>query len=158
MDKYKIPNVKTFEYTKIIGIENIEFGKYAVRLDIKDSVFDKVMFLLKSLPKSEVKLRVEQNVTAENSDDIVSFFQNSPLKNEIKFGIESLENSEKKQKLLYWLEYDLFDRFSERIIDVDVDVMLKWGQMNALLKKKGKPMPIMCSTITSSTSSKIVFI
>lgn len=27
MDKYKIPNVKTFEYTKIIGIENIDFGK-----------------------------------------------------------------------------------------------------------------------------------
>lgn len=27
MDKYNIPNVKTFEYTKIIGIENIEFGK-----------------------------------------------------------------------------------------------------------------------------------
>ena len=30
MDKYKIPNVKTFEYTKIIGIENIEFGKYVI--------------------------------------------------------------------------------------------------------------------------------
>lgn len=27
MDKYNIPNVKTFEYTKIVGIENIEFGK-----------------------------------------------------------------------------------------------------------------------------------
>lgn len=27
MDKYTIPNVKTFEYTKIIGLENIEFGK-----------------------------------------------------------------------------------------------------------------------------------
>ncbi|MBE0492288.1 MAG: acyltransferase [Sulfurospirillum sp.] len=27
MDKYKIPHVKTFEYTKIIGLENIEFGK-----------------------------------------------------------------------------------------------------------------------------------
>lgn len=27
MDKYKIPNVKTFQYTKIIGLENIEFGK-----------------------------------------------------------------------------------------------------------------------------------
>lgn len=27
MDKYKIPDVKTFEYTKIIGLENIEFGK-----------------------------------------------------------------------------------------------------------------------------------
>lgn len=30
MDKYKIPKVKTFEYTKIIGIENIDFGKYVI--------------------------------------------------------------------------------------------------------------------------------
>jgi len=30
MDKYKIPYVKTFEYTKIIGIENIKFGKYII--------------------------------------------------------------------------------------------------------------------------------
>lgn len=30
MDRYKIPNVKTFEYTKIIGIENIDFGKYII--------------------------------------------------------------------------------------------------------------------------------
>ena len=36
MDKYIIPNVKTFEYTKIIGIENIEFGSYII---IDDFVF-----------------------------------------------------------------------------------------------------------------------
>lgn len=30
MDKYHIPDVKTFEYTKIIGIENINFGKYII--------------------------------------------------------------------------------------------------------------------------------
>jgi galactoside O-acetyltransferase len=30
MDKYKIPYVKTFEFTKIIGIENIDFGKYII--------------------------------------------------------------------------------------------------------------------------------
>lgn len=30
MDKYKIPYVKTFEYTKIIGMENISFGKYII--------------------------------------------------------------------------------------------------------------------------------
>ena len=30
MDKYKIPYVKTFEYTKIIGMENIDFGKYII--------------------------------------------------------------------------------------------------------------------------------
>lgn len=27
MDKYKIPGVKMFEYTKIIGLENIDFGE-----------------------------------------------------------------------------------------------------------------------------------
>lgn len=27
MAQYNIPGVRTFEYTKIIGIENIEFGK-----------------------------------------------------------------------------------------------------------------------------------
>jgi acetyltransferase-like isoleucine patch superfamily enzyme len=27
MDKYKIPGVQTFEFTKIIGLENIDFGK-----------------------------------------------------------------------------------------------------------------------------------
>ncbi|KYJ86992.1 acetyltransferase [Sulfurovum riftiae] len=30
MDKYKIPNVKMFEFTKIIGVENIDFGKYII--------------------------------------------------------------------------------------------------------------------------------
>jgi len=30
MTNYNIPDVKTFEFTKIIGIENIEFGKYII--------------------------------------------------------------------------------------------------------------------------------
>jgi acetyltransferase-like isoleucine patch superfamily enzyme len=30
MDKYNIPFVKTFEFTKIIGLENIDFGKYII--------------------------------------------------------------------------------------------------------------------------------
>ena len=30
MNKYNIPDVKTFEYTKIVGIDNIEFGKYII--------------------------------------------------------------------------------------------------------------------------------
>lgn len=32
MDKYGIPNVQTFEFTKIVGIENIQFGKN-IRID-----------------------------------------------------------------------------------------------------------------------------
>ncbi|MBX9253314.1 acyltransferase [Desmonostoc muscorum CCALA 125] len=36
MNKYNIPSVTTFEYTKIIGLENIEFGKNII---IDDFVF-----------------------------------------------------------------------------------------------------------------------
>jgi galactoside O-acetyltransferase len=36
MNKYNIPYVKTFEYTKIIGLENIDFGKNII---IDDFVF-----------------------------------------------------------------------------------------------------------------------
>lgn len=36
MGKYNIAGVTTFEYTKIIGIENIEFGKNII---IDDFVF-----------------------------------------------------------------------------------------------------------------------
>ncbi len=36
MNKYNIPGVTTFEYSKIIGIENIEFGKHII---IDDFVF-----------------------------------------------------------------------------------------------------------------------
>ena len=38
MDKYKIPNVKTFEYTKIIGLENIEFGENIIIKTIKENI------------------------------------------------------------------------------------------------------------------------
>jgi galactoside O-acetyltransferase len=36
IDKYKIPGVTTFEYTKIVGLENIEFGRNII---IDDFVF-----------------------------------------------------------------------------------------------------------------------
>ena len=36
VDKYAIPGVTTFEFTKILGLENIEFGKNII---IDDFVF-----------------------------------------------------------------------------------------------------------------------
>jgi len=76
---------------------------------------------------------------------------------EIRFGIEKLdkENQKKKIKMLsYWLENDLIQRFNGRILDIDLDVMLKWGEVNAQLQKIGKPMPIMDSLIASSCLAK----
>ena len=73
---------------------------------------------------------------------------------EIKFGIEKLKDGAKKEKLLIWLNNDLLERFEHRIIDIDVDIMLKWGYINSKLQKIGRPVPIMDALIASTALSK----
>ncbi|SFP17029.1 type II toxin-antitoxin system VapC family toxin [Hydrogenimonas thermophila] len=73
---------------------------------------------------------------------------------EIKSGIEKLDDGRKKEKLLHWLENDLLVRFHNRIIDIDIEVMLQWGVTNTQLKKLGKPLPIMDSIIGSIAQAK----
>ena len=73
---------------------------------------------------------------------------------EIKAGVEKLANSQKKDKLLYWLEHDLLVRFENKIIDIDTEVMLQWGIVNTKLKQLGQPLPIMDSLIGATTQVK----
>ena len=73
---------------------------------------------------------------------------------EIKAGIEKLDNGNKKEKLLHWLENDLLNRFQNRIVDIDTEVMLRWGAINHRLKQLGKPLPIMDSLIGATSEIK----
>ena len=58
---------------------------HTIKLDVKDSVFDKVMFILRNLPKNDVQIKIENNETKDKKEEnIVDFFQNSPLKGELK--------------------------------------------------------------------------
>lgn len=66
---------------------------------------------------------------------------------EIKAGIEKLDDGSKKEKLLYWFEHNLLVRFENKIIDIDIKIMLQWGAINNKLKKLGRPLPIMDSLI-----------
>jgi len=69
---------------------------------------------------------------------------------EIKSGIENVKSIERKEKLTIWFEQDLLSRFQNRIIDIDINIMITWGEINQILKSKGKPLPIMDSLIASS--------
>lgn len=73
---------------------------------------------------------------------------------EIKFGIEKVKSEKKKEMLSHWLYNDLLERFDGRIVDIDTDIMLKWGEVNQHLQSIGKPMPIMDSLIASSCLAK----
>jgi len=55
---------------------------------------------------------------------------------------------------LHWLENDLLDRFQNKIIDIDTEVMLQWGTINHKLKQLGRPLPIMDSLIGATSEIK----
>lgn len=73
---------------------------------------------------------------------------------EIKSGIEKLDDGKKKETLLHWLENDLLIRFHNRIVEIDIEVMLQWGKIHTELKKMGKPLPVMDSIIGSIAQAK----
>jgi toxin FitB len=56
---------------------------------------------------------------------------------EIRRGIELLSPGNKRTRLMTWLETDLAERFSGRILDVDRNVAAAWGTLTAAARKAG---------------------
>ena len=69
---------------------------------------------------------------------------------EIKFGIQKVKSQRKKEQLLVWLEDDLLKRFEGKIVNIDTDTMLVWGEINQHLQSIGRVIPIVDSLIASS--------
>ena len=68
---------------------------------------------------------------------------------EIQRGIEKLPESARKSRLQTWLTDDLLIRFSDRILPIDVGVMLAWGSMVSRLNRKGRTLSAMDSLIAA---------
>jgi toxin FitB len=68
---------------------------------------------------------------------------------EIAKGISKLLLSQRKEELDVWLNQTLPNRFPERILGVDNETMLLWGELVGNLEKQGRPLPIMDSLIAA---------
>lgn len=68
---------------------------------------------------------------------------------EIRKGIEKLPTSKRKTTLQDWLNYELLVRFNGRILAIDTDVILQWGQLIGKLELDGKKMAAMDSLIAA---------
>jgi tRNA(fMet)-specific endonuclease VapC len=68
---------------------------------------------------------------------------------EIKKGIEKLPDSRRKSELAEWLEDELLVRFKDKILPIDTDVMLLWGELTANLDRRGRKMPAIDSLIAA---------
>jgi len=56
---------------------------YTIKLDVNDSIYDKVMFFLKNIPVKNLEVKKVDDTQAQKKDNIISFFQSSPLKDNI---------------------------------------------------------------------------
>jgi tRNA(fMet)-specific endonuclease VapC len=68
---------------------------------------------------------------------------------ELRRGIEKLPDSRRKATLQDWLHEDLLLRFSGRILAIDTEVMLTWGELIGRLEQAGKPLPAIDSLIAA---------
>jgi tRNA(fMet)-specific endonuclease VapC len=68
---------------------------------------------------------------------------------ELRKGIEKLPDSKRKAVLDEWLNDDLLIRFRGRILVLDVDAMLTWGELMGRLERTGKPPPAIDSLIAA---------
>jgi tRNA(fMet)-specific endonuclease VapC len=67
---------------------------------------------------------------------------------EIQKGISALPNSKRKTALEKWLQ-SLIYRYDGRIIALGIEEMLKWGELNGKLAKKGFVFPFLDSLIAA---------
>ncbi len=68
---------------------------------------------------------------------------------EISKGIAKLSDSQRKTQLIAWMNQDLLGRFSDRLVPIDVEVMLTWGELTGSLERTGRRMPAIDSLIAA---------
>ncbi len=67
---------------------------------------------------------------------------------EIKKGIELVTGGARRKQLDGWLEKVVVD-FGGRVVDVNQEVALLWGQLMAAAQQKGKPPPVIDTLIAA---------
>ena len=69
---------------------------------------------------------------------------------EIRKGIEKLPASKRKNTLDSWFNDELLVRFHNRILPLDLPVLLTWGKLTARLEKNGTPLPAIDSLLAAT--------
>lgn len=69
---------------------------------------------------------------------------------EIRKGIAKLADGERKSTLIEWLAEQLLVRFEGRIVPLDAEILLAWGNLTGALELVGAPMPAIDSLLAAT--------
>jgi len=69
---------------------------------------------------------------------------------EISKGIEKVKDGNRKKKLHLWVEDDIRERFSGRILPINEQVAMVWGQVQGKAETNGKGMPTIDGLIAAT--------
>lgn len=69
---------------------------------------------------------------------------------ELQRGMSRLPESQRKRELAEWIQHDLNVRFRQRVLAINFDVMLTWGDLLARLEVGGRTLPAMDSLIAAT--------
>ncbi|MDZ7718838.1 MAG: type II toxin-antitoxin system VapC family toxin [Balneolaceae bacterium] len=98
-----------------------------------------------------VKKKPNPNVLKWFADqDELSMYLSVITFGELRKGIEKLPDSKKKKELNQWVNEDLNRRFKNRVININMEEVNRWGKILATAEKNGKPLPAIDSLIAAT--------
>lgn len=72
---------------------------------------------------------------------------------ELQKGISKLPDGAKKDELQAWVALDLVERFTGRILEVDLETALSWGRLQGEAEQAGEKLPVMDSLIAATAAA-----
>lgn len=72
---------------------------------------------------------------------------------ELQKGISKLPEGTKKDELQAWVALDLVERFTGRILEIDLETALCWGRLQGEAKQAGEKLPVMDSLIAATAAA-----
>lgn len=72
---------------------------------------------------------------------------------ELQKGISKLADGTKKGELQAWVSLDLVERFTGRILELDLETALCWGRLQGEAEHAGEKLPVMDSLIAATAAA-----
>lgn len=88
-----------------------------------------------------------------DKQDEQSLFLSVLTLGELQKGISKLPDGARKNQLQAWAEHDLVERFAGRIIDIDLETALAWGELQGESELQGERLPVMDSLIAATATA-----